>query len=142
MFVICAKTGNACTNTDCHEAGCVQKRRENQGDLLDRLRTEADLCRNETATDIANLLDEAAVEMQRLQSGLAGIDGIAKRRAAEIERLRGAIVKQRGALNQARFCLRELLPDDADAKFTVGIINTALALVPNARVQGPPRSGA
>lgn len=29
-------------------------------DLIDRLHTEADLCRNETATDIADLLDEAA----------------------------------------------------------------------------------
>lgn len=51
---------------------------------------------------------------------------------AEIARLRRTLEKQRGALNQASFCLRELLPDDYDAKFTVGIINSALALVPNA----------
>lgn len=54
---------------------------------------------------------------------------------AEIARLRRTLEKQRGALNQASFCLRELLPDDYDAKFTVGIINSALALVPNARNQ-------
>lgn len=84
---------------------------QNEDGLLDRLRTEADLCRNETATDIANLLDEAAVEMQRLQSGLAGIDGIAKRRAAEIERLRAALFYDRAVaiakqLNEELLLLR------------------------------------
>lgn len=33
--------------------------------LLDDLRTEADLCRNETADDIADLLDRAANEIER-----------------------------------------------------------------------------
>lgn len=37
-------------------------------DLIDDLRTEADLCRNETATDIANLLDRAAAEIERLRA--------------------------------------------------------------------------
>lgn len=32
-----------------------------------------------------------------------------------------------GALGQASFALRELLPDDPDSKYTVGIINAALA---------------
>lgn len=39
-------------------------------DLLDDLRTEADLCRNETADDIANLLDRAADEIGRLRAEL------------------------------------------------------------------------
>jgi hypothetical protein len=36
-----------------------------------RLRDEADLCRAETANDIAALLDEAADEIERLQAALA-----------------------------------------------------------------------
>lgn len=35
--------------------------------LVDDLRTEADLCRNETADDIANLLDHAADEIEKLR---------------------------------------------------------------------------
>lgn len=38
--------------------------------LADRLRDEEDLCRNETATDIADLLGEARRELQRLELGL------------------------------------------------------------------------
>lgn len=34
--------------------------------IIDDLRTEADLCRNETAVDIANLLDKAADVIERL----------------------------------------------------------------------------
>jgi hypothetical protein len=41
-------------------------------------------------------------------------------RAGEIERLRGA-------LHQASFCLRELLPDNADAQMTVRMIANALS---------------
>lgn len=36
--------------------------------LIERLRDEADLCRNEGAEDIAKLLDEAAAEIKRLAS--------------------------------------------------------------------------
>ena len=35
--------------------------------LIDELREEADLCRNETAVDVANLLDRAAAEIERLR---------------------------------------------------------------------------
>jgi hypothetical protein len=34
-------------------------------ELVSRLRDEADLCRNETAVDVANLLDEAADALSR-----------------------------------------------------------------------------
>lgn len=37
-------------------------------DLLTRLSDESDLCRNETADDIANLLDEASAELKRLRA--------------------------------------------------------------------------
>lgn len=36
-------------------------------DIVDQLRDEADLCRNETATDIADLLDKAADEIMWLR---------------------------------------------------------------------------
>lgn len=47
--------------------------------LLERLRDEADLCRNEGATDIAELLDEAADEMHNLAWALSlpGFDRMA-----------------------------------------------------------------
>ncbi len=37
-------------------------------DLLTRLSDESDLCRNESADDIANLLDEAIAELKRLRA--------------------------------------------------------------------------
>ena len=37
-------------------------------DILDDLQAESDLCRNETATDIADLLDAAAAEIRRLRA--------------------------------------------------------------------------
>lgn len=37
--------------------------------LVERLRDESDLCRNDGADDIALLLDEAATELERLQAG-------------------------------------------------------------------------
>lgn len=43
--------------------------------LVERLRDEADLCRNETATDIANLLDEAAAALSA-QSSTDGGRGV------------------------------------------------------------------
>lgn len=47
--------------------------------LVERLRDEADLCRNEGATDIAALLDEAAEEMHNLAWALSlpGFDRMA-----------------------------------------------------------------
>jgi hypothetical protein len=47
--------------------------------LVERLRDEAHLCRNEGATDIANLLDEAAEEMHNLAWALSlpGFDRMA-----------------------------------------------------------------
>lgn len=41
------------------------KQPDTRPSLVERLRTEADLCRNETADDVAALLDEAADYIQR-----------------------------------------------------------------------------
>lgn len=58
----------------------------------------------------------------------------------ENARLRSNLRITHGALRQASSCLRELLPNDYDAKFTVGMINTAFALTPNALANLPERS--
>lgn len=42
--------------------------------LTDRLHAEADLCRAETATDIADLLDEAAARVAELEREVSGLD--------------------------------------------------------------------
>lgn len=47
-------------------------------DIVERLRDEADLCRNETADDVARLLDQAADEIERLRR-------VADRQAVAIE---------------------------------------------------------
>lgn len=39
--------------------------------IVERLRDEANLCRCETAEDVAGLLDEAANEIERLRAHLA-----------------------------------------------------------------------
>ena len=44
--------------------------RESVMELVGRLRDEADLCRNETAEDVARLLDEAADALEAMQSRL------------------------------------------------------------------------
>lgn len=43
--------------------------------LVERLHAEADLCRNETADDIAGLLDEAARAVERSSKQLMMADG-------------------------------------------------------------------
>ena len=70
--------------------------------LVARLRDEADLCRNDGATDIANLLDEAAAEIERLQKLLnlqqqSYEREIALEVAAERERLRALVQAVRDA---------------------------------------------
>ena len=54
--------------------------------FIDRLLTEADLCRNEGADDIAKLLDEASQEIGVLNSELASAHDI----LADNERFRAA----------------------------------------------------
>lgn len=45
----------------------TQRMTDSADDLIARLQDEADLCRNDGATDIAVLLDEAVAEIQRLR---------------------------------------------------------------------------
>jgi hypothetical protein len=52
-----------------HHAG--ETREVDMSETIERLRTEADLCRNEGAEDIAKLLDQAAAELKELEQALA-----------------------------------------------------------------------
>lgn len=52
-------------------------------------------------------------------------------RREEIEQLKTENHRLRAAASQASYCLRVLLPDDSDAKFTVRVLCNALD--PNAR---------
>lgn len=47
---------------------------------------------------------------------------------AELAELRERLAEARRVMGQARFCLRELLPDDPDAVMTVRMIDAALAV--------------
>jgi hypothetical protein len=63
----------------------VQVRCESEiASILDDLRTEADLCRNETADDIANLLDSAANEIEHLRSDVGELAMLVKRLAQSL----------------------------------------------------------
>lgn len=88
------------------------------------------LLTQEDAEHIWNLLpvSNSRPEMHRDLSldALASGTAVTKSAAAE-EADRARIAKMRAALSQASFCIRELLPDDPDAKMTVGIINEALS---------------
>ncbi|WP_046869289.1 hypothetical protein [Microvirga massiliensis] len=81
-------------------------------DLVERLREEADLCRAETATDVAELLDEAADQIENIRGhafhqerraeefdkGLDIATADYRSLSAETERLRTAIEHAYGAL--------------------------------------------
>jgi hypothetical protein len=59
--------------------------------LVERLLAEADLCRNDGAHDIANLLDEAAVAASDLAKAAHGVVGLARLAAARLSTYRAAI---------------------------------------------------
>jgi len=75
--------------------------------LVARLRDEADLCRNEGATDIAALLDEAAEEMHNLAWALSlpGFDRMATdeqeaERQAGMQRVTDVLARKRARAEQ------------------------------------------
>jgi len=66
-------------------------------DIIERLEVEAGLCRNETATDIAMLLDEAALEIgnerrraQNVRKELSALDAY---RIGQIEKLNSELAE-------------------------------------------------
>jgi len=83
--------------------------------LRDALRYQTELDEAETAMRVA-----AEQKVAELEAALE----IADRRMLKAEAKEAEL---EAALGQASFCLRELLPDDADAKMTVKIIRKALA---------------
>lgn len=62
-----------------------------QTGLVERLLNEADQCRNDGATDIANLLDEAAAAASDLAKAAHGVVGLARLAAARLSTYRAAI---------------------------------------------------
>lgn len=85
---------------------------------------------------------------QRAAETLAGLAAVAIRGVAdariaeaqvdadELSRLRSEVERLRSAASQASFCLRTLVPDDADAQMTVRLLNDALGR-PNSSLREP-----
>ena len=61
----CPSCGGDCGGTK--KTGCLYRGAPTSNGLIYDLRTEADLCRNESADDIAVLLDRAAEEITKLR---------------------------------------------------------------------------
>ena len=75
--------------------------------LIQRLSDEADLCRNDGATDVAKLLDDAAYEIVNQAAQIAEKD-------AEIARLRGIVPEALEKLNDELCAENEALRADAE----------------------------
>ena len=75
--------------------------------LIQRLSDEADLCRNDGATDVAKLLDDAVYEIVNQAAQIAEKD-------AEIARLRGIVPEALEKLNDELCAENEALRADAE----------------------------
>jgi hypothetical protein len=83
--VMTDQVGHGGHNVELTSNEAVQVRCEAEiASILDDLRTEADLCRNETADDIANLLDSAANEIEHLRSDVGELAMLVKRFAQSL----------------------------------------------------------
>lgn len=80
-------------------------------DIIERLETEAGLCRNETATDIAMLLDEAALEIgnerRRTQNARKELSDLDAYRIGQIEKLNAELAEANEAIAATREVLAE-----------------------------------
>ena len=80
--------------------------------LIEELRTEADLCRNETADDVADLLDDAAsslVAISAMANALKDERDAFKRHAEEVKRDLAASVVKSAELEEENSKLRSAL---------------------------------
>ena len=80
--------------------------------LIEELRTEADLCRNETADDVADLLDDAAsslVAISAMANALKDERDAFKRHAEEVKRDLAASVVKSAGLEEENSKLRSAL---------------------------------
>lgn len=66
----------------------------NSAELIKNLRDEADLCRNETATDIADLLDDAASALIATGALFSALKDERNGLAARVRELEGDASKQ------------------------------------------------
>ena len=74
-------------------------------DLIQRLSDEADLCRNDGATDVAKLIDDAVYEIVRQMNNVKWMKLRVEQQAAQIEALRADAERLRLLLSDARCAL-------------------------------------
>lgn len=79
--------------------------------LIERLRDEADLCRNETAYDIAMLLDKAAGTIERLQRSLTA----SEKQVANLKVMKDQAYERCNTVSDEARRLARLLDECADA---------------------------
>ena len=97
--------------------------------LIQRLSDEADLCRNDGATDVAKLLDDAVYEIVRQMNNVKWMKLRVEQQAAQIEALRADAERMTTALNKIAERQNSDWPDRCQA-----LVNIARAAL---RQEGP-----
>ena len=97
--------------------------------LIQRLSDEADLCRNDGATDVAKLLDDAVYEIVRQMNNVKWMKLRVEQQAAQIEALRADAERLTTALNKIAERQNSDWPDRCQA-----LVNIARAAL---RQEGP-----
>ena len=98
--------------------------------LIQRLSDEADLCRNDGATDVAKLLDDAVYEIVRQMNNVKWMKLRVEQQAAQIEALRADAERMTTALNKIAERQNSDWPDRCQA-----LVNIARAAL---RQEKPP----
>ena len=98
-------------------------------DLIQRLSDEADLCRNDGATDVAKLIDDAVFELVRQMNNVKWMKLRVEQQAAQIEALRADAERMTTALNKIAERQNSDWPDRCQA-----LVNIARAAL---RQEGP-----
>ena len=93
-------------------------------DLIQRLSDEADLCRNDGATDVAKLIDDAVYEIVRQMNNVKWMKLRVEQQAAQIAALRADAERLTTALNKIAEHQNSDWPDRCQA--LVNIARTAL----------------
>ena len=98
-------------------------------DLIQRLSDEADLCRNDGATDVAKLIDDAVYEIVRQMNNVKWMKLRVEQQAAQIAALRADAERMTTALNKIAERQNSDWPDRCQA-----LVNIARAAL---RQEGP-----
>ena len=97
--------------------------------LIQRLSDEADLCRNDGATDVAKLIDDAVFELVRQMNNVKWMKLRVEQQAAQIAALRADAERMTTALNKIAERQNSDWPDRCQA-----LVNIARAAL---RQEGP-----